>query len=218
MYGTSEVKGDAGKPMFMAGITENVELSKVAFENSKSDGTGKDVLSMTFTASNGAEFRKIFWEVDANRVIEMNQKYSKTHTRDNTKLGIKKGETVTDEQAVILAYDEFNRHIKHIMTKYMSEEDSIITNVSSYKDFAGQVIKKLSPRIAGKKMRLKLIYNKNNYLDTPRYGNYLDNMENPVSSLSINPRWDNVVRAEPTEEPVAEAFSDSPATTNDMPF
>jgi hypothetical protein len=43
-------------------------------------------------------------------------------------------------------------------------------------------------------------------------------MENPVSSLSINPRWDNVVRAEPTEEPVAEAFSDSPATTNDMPF
>lgn len=216
MYGTSEVKGDAGKPQFMAGITENSEIIKVAYENSKQDGTGKDVLAFTFKAPNGAEFRKIFWEVDPARVIDFNQKYPKNHSRNNDKLGIVAGQPITDEQAVNLAFSEFNRQIKHIMTKYMSEEDAVIANVNSYKDFAMQVCKKLAGKFNGKKMRIKLIYQKNGFLDIPRFGNFLEPMGD-TSSLTIT-QYDKIKRDAPSSDSEVEDALLADSVTNDLPF
>ena len=222
MYGTSEVKGDAGKPGFMAGITENVELIKAAYENSKLDGSGKNVLSFTFKAPNGAEFRKIFWEIDPSRVISFNQQYPKTHKRDNEKMGAKKGEAISDEQAVTMAYSEFNRQIKHIMTKYMSEDEAVIGNVDSYKDFAMQVCKKLTGKIENKKMRLKLVYQSNNFLDIPKFGNFIESMSVDPTGLTINITYDKINRSTPTSEAaVADSFvgADAPgAVSNDLPF
>ncbi len=221
MYGTSEVKADAGRPNYLAGITENVELSKVAYENSKQDGSGKDVLTFTFTATNGSQFRKIFWDIDPVRVAKLNQDYPSTHSRDNKEKGYVKGQTKTDAQAIEIAYDDFNRNIKHILTKYMSEEDAMIKNVNSYKEFAQQIVKKLAGKYEGKKMRLKTIYNKNGYLDTPRFGNYIESMSVESSNISWNDLYDNKTRNTPTsEETVAEAaFSgDGVEVTNDLPF
>lgn len=155
-------------------------------------------------------------------MIAFNQQYPKTHKRDNEKMGVKSGSTITDEQALTMAYSEFNRQIKHIMTKYMSEDEAVIGNVDSYKDFTIQVCKKLDGKINDKKMRLKLVYQNNNFLDIPRFGNFIESMSVNPSGLSINMTYDKMTRSTPTsEEAVAGSFvgADAPgAVTNDLPF
>ncbi len=220
MYGTAEVKADSGRPMFMAGISDNTELSNIAFENSKTDGSGKDVLTFTFSSSNGGTFRKIFWEVDPSKVIEMNQKYPRNHTRDNQTIKAKKGEPISDDQAVQMAFDEFNRQIKHIMTKYMSDDEAIISNVNSYRDFAMAVISKMKGKYEGKKMRMKTVYTKNDYLDIPRFGNFIESMDVPKekSSIVLNISYDKITRSTPSSEESVSAAVSMPDTTNDLPF
>lgn len=219
MYGTSEVKGDVGRPGYLAGITENVELTKVAYENSKQDGTGKNVLTFTFTAPNNSQFRKIFWDIDPAQTAKLNQAKPRVHSRNNEKLGYEKGKVITDEQAIQIAYSDFNRNIKHILTKYMSEEDAIIKNVNSYEEFSKQVIKKLTGKYEGKKMRLKTVFNKNGYVDFPRFGNYIEPMSVETSSITWDDRYDVKTRNTPSsEEEIEESFSETAEATNDLPF
>jgi hypothetical protein len=216
MYGTSEVNADASKPAYVAGITDNVRLTKTSFENSKQDKTGKDVLMFTFTAPNGSEFRKIFWDIDPERVAKLNQDYPSNHTRNNEKRGYVKGERKTDAQAIEIAYDEFNRQIKHILTKYLSEEEATIKNINSYKDFAMQIVKKLTGKTENKLMRLKTVYNKKGYLEIPRFGNYLESMETSPSELFLT-EHDTITRNVPSKESdIEESFVNAPE--NDMPF
>lgn len=216
MYGTSEVNADASKPAYVAGITDNVRLTKTSFENSKQDKTGKDVLMFTFTAPNGSEFRKIFWDIDPERVAKMNQAYPSNHSRNNEKRGYVKGEQKTDAQAIEMAYDEFNRQIKHILTKYLSEEEATIKNINSYKDFAMQIVKKLTGKTENKLMRLKTVYNKKGYLEIPRFGNYLESMETSPSELFLT-EYDIITRNIPSKESdIEESFANAPE--NDMPF
>lgn len=215
MYGTSEVRADDARPFFTVGISENVVIKSADFENSRLDGTGSDVLAFTFMQPNGAIFRKIVWEVDPIRVAKFSKDYPRMHSRNNEKAGYVKGEVITDEQSVRIAYDDFNRFIKHILTKYMSEEEATITNVKSYKDFCMMVIKKLSGKL-DKKIRLKTVYNSNGYLDLPRYGNFIEPMDIEISTLAIGPK-DNIERATPTDENKVESAVTA-KVTNDLPF
>jgi hypothetical protein len=62
MYGTTEeVKLRESVP-FQAGVTSNVKITKIAFENAKEDGTSdKTVIAIYLEGPNGEKFRQTEW-------------------------------------------------------------------------------------------------------------------------------------------------------------
>lgn len=215
-YGISdEVQADAGKPMFQPGITDNVVLSEAVFRNSKDDGSGTDVLTLIFRDERGGEFRYLVWDVNEAHTREMNQKYPRTHSRSNSVKGYVAGQPVTDDQAIDMAYADFFRKVKHIMTKFMSEEEAIIPPQNSYADFSKAVVAKLTPKCNDVKVRLKVVFNNNDYLTIPRYGNFIESMDVEATNLHIGPK-DRITRTEPDAEEVSASAGST--SDSDLPI
>lgn len=96
------------------------------------------------------------------------------------------------------------RRFKHIITKFIPE-DQYEMNVTTFKEFAEQTIKLLGDNYKGKKVRIKVVYNWNNYTTLPRYIPFIESMEIPEDTsklevISIDKMKKEVADATPTNE------------------
>jgi len=214
MYGTINVNANATPTRFKGGINEKVKLTGGEIETTKN---GNEVLAIGFVNPDGGTFKLRLWGVDKERVLRNADLYPRTHNRDIPSKKIVKGAQITPEQALEEAYNDYNRKIKHILTKYMSEEDAEISDSSSYKDYANQIISKLDKKYFDIEANIKLVYDKNNYLVLPRYGNFYELSGTDPSILSLT-EYDKVVFTPSSEETVSAAVNGEQKTPNKLPF
>lgn len=123
------------------------------------------------------------------------------------------------------------KRVKHIVTKFVPEEQYEF-NANSFKDFCEKTISILGDKYKGKKVRIKVVYNYNNYTTLPNYVPFIEQMEvkkeeSKIEVLSI----DKMVKDKADNEPktTANPFESAPATddsvkegsgeeTDDLPF
>jgi hypothetical protein len=145
MYGiSSDVKVNESLS-FEPGIHSDVTLEKVAFENSKNDGTGKDVLAFHFKGSKGETFRYVEWPVDA------------------------------DDANAEKKFASMSKRIKHILLRFLLEESIVIGNVASFQDYANAVIALLGDTFKGKTVAIKLVYDDKDRLGFTKYTGFIGN-------------------------------------------
>jgi hypothetical protein len=73
----------------------------------------------------------------------------------------------------------------------------------------------MSKNAKGKTFTLKIVYNKNGYLDFPKYPNFCEVDGTTPSTLSTNEKYDNYIKPIGTKAPAEVATA---TTDNDMPF
>lgn len=206
MYGfDNETQVSEGSAIIPAGINDNVYLKEVKFEALSED---KDpLLQISFATKNGATLNSIIWPIDPAMVSTPE---GKSHTRDIPALGFVKGTPVTHEDAVKREYDNFNTKLKHIATKFVSEEDAII-NASSYADFAAKYVALLNKEEYKEvPLRLKVTLNNKDYSQLPKYAPFIELMSVEPTGLKLT-QYDKVV---PTTAQAAPAPVDSPVDFN----
>ena len=75
------------------------------------------------------------------------------------------------------------KRVKHILTKFLPEEDVEIT-ADSFENFGKQVIAKLGNSYVGKKLRVKTVYSYNNYISVPKYVPFMEVIDDVDMSKS----------------------------------
>lgn len=203
MYGfDNETSVSEGTAVLQPGINENVFLSSVKFE---SMSEGRDpVLQIEFKTKEGATLREVAWPVDPEKVRHED---GKTHKRDIPALGFVKGAPVTRQDTIKREFDNFNVRLKHIATKFVSDEEAII-NAKSYEDFASQYVALLNkPEYQAIPLRLKVVLNTKDYSTLPKYPPFVELMED-ATKLRIG-QYDKVV---PTTAAASPAPVDTPVS------
>jgi hypothetical protein len=78
------------------------------------------------------------------------------------------------------------KRIKHIMTKFLSEEQCKVEyDTDNWIKYASAVKAKLDPAKAGVKVRIKATYDYQNYVTLPNYTPFIERMDVEKSSLDI---------------------------------
>lgn len=206
----SDVQENEMPQYFTGGIHENVYLSDVKYEPI-SEGNDP-VLQVEFKNEAGDKLNEIFWPIDEARIRSWNNG-DKEHWRDDPQRGFVKGETITDDDAVAMAYKDFNVKLKHIATKFVDkdvvEEELAPENISSYADLANKYVALLKDHVNGKRVRLKATYSNKDYIELPKYPPFIESMDVPKeqSKLKITKR-DKVEVSSPTSEADEAAVAD----------
>ena len=141
------------------GIHENVMLTDILIDVSP---TGKDYLGFTFTSEDGKQLTKTEWQP-----------------------------TIKEDQGhdvLISKIKNQAKRIKHIMARYMSEDETKVEyNYDNWVKYASAVKAKLDPVKGGSKMRIKATYDNKGYVSLPNYVPFIESMAIPAadSKLSI---------------------------------
>jgi len=140
-----------------------------------------------------------------------------------------------DRDGNVLEEKKMNQiiRLKHIATKYISEEEFDFES-DSFESFCNTIISKLTGKFEGKPMRVKVVYSNKNYTSLPKYVPFIESMEVPkeksrLEIVSIDKMTkdapDKTDQARPNpykdlnEEPVEDAGAAAvPSTENDLPF
>jgi len=170
------VEGD-GSSFMDAGIHENITLSKVEYNTSKN---GNQFIAFYFKDANGNQVSKTEWE---------------PKKRDDNDDISKKQENVMSR-------------IKHIcVNSKLLTEDEFTFKVNSFEELAKKVVELLESKKDKwdtTKLRVKVIYDDNNYTTLPRYTKFvwLENMEIPKDQSKIKKLpLDKFEREEADKEP-----------------
>jgi len=91
------------------------------------------------------------------------------------------------------------KRFKHIITKFV-DEDKFIFEATDFETFVKKSIEILGDNYIGKKVRLKVVLNNNDYTTLPNYVPFIENMEVTKSKLSINTAMDKMVKSRPDVE------------------
>jgi len=91
------------------------------------------------------------------------------------------------------------KRFKHIITKFVPE-DNFIFESENFEDFVKKSIEILGDNYIGKKVRIKVVLNSNDYTTLPNYVPFIENMEVEKSKLSINTAMDTIVKGKPDVE------------------
>lgn len=212
----SEATG--GTATFDAGINENVVLKKVSYTlasmKEDADPNGAKVLAFEFEKEVNGEiiqFRHTEWEINDQREVESAEKLYDVLVSQGKTPKESKAEFVNMQ--VDKKYNQFAARIKHIMTKYMSEEDSVIPACNSFAQFANMVSTMLTPHIDDRKMRMICVYNYKGYITLPTFVPFLEVMvdgEEGVLHTKLNPRYHKLTPPAPqnTDAVVSKSVSD----------
>lgn len=153
---------------------------------------GNNFIAFTFTAEDGSTLSKTEWQPTDS---------------DNAKLLAK-----AQNQA---------KRIKHIMSKYVSEADTKIEyDTDNWMKYASTVKAKLDPHIKGVKVRIKAVYDNNNYVTLPNYTPFIERMDfSGKSKLNIR-SIDKMERSTgdrevPTENPFESTTTEG---SDNLPF
>lgn len=173
------------------GVQENISLTGVDFAPITE---GNDPLIQVHLADDyGGVLDEILWPVDEAdvREREASRPEPRKHKRTNNILGFEKGEEVTPDDAVKMAYALFNQRAKHIAARIADEETivSALEGAGSYAEF-GEAYASLftESRLANKKFRLAVTVNNKGYSKLPTYPPFIESMEVPAeqSKISLN--------------------------------
>jgi hypothetical protein len=177
------------------GINENILLKNVSYglasRKEDADPNGPKALCFEFTTKDGESSLLHFeWEVNEQREIESAERLYDT-------LVSKGGSNVPKETKAEFVNSRTDRafssqatRIKHIMTKFMSEEEAVVPMVNSFAQFGQMVEKMLKPRLDDRKLRLICVYNYKGYVTLPTFTPFVENMVDGVStSLKINLKY-----------------------------
>lgn len=234
MYGVSATTEDlsSGGGSIAPGIHENVTVN-VEFKKLKEDSSAP-LLMVTYTA-NGAELRDIIWPINEQSEVENNRKQRLEIKRAivvSPTLTIPKG-MLADEHVLPRAHYLFGQKVFHIGKALIGEEAAKNLNGNTYADFAANMVKACANNNAN--CRLKVVLNKRDYSDVPKYGAFLENMAVvPTTALKItnsdkmvptqpdatNTNGSNAIPGElPTEAPTLGGFPGGDGDGNgDLPF
>ena len=189
--------GDITLKVIRPGIHDNISLMAVEFAAMKEGG--ESVLLFHFEDGDENTLRFPLWAVDESRTIAGNQANPRPHNRDNKVHGYVKGATVTDAEAVDIAYENFNKWAKHVATKFMTEEEYDFGAAASYDDWAKKYVALFTPERleAGNPVRIKVVLNwEEKYSTMPKYPPFME-------SMAIVPRDQSKLRIEKWESVVA---------------
>jgi hypothetical protein len=91
-----------------------------------------------------------------------------------------------DKDGKILEDKKLNqiKRLKHIATKYIKEDDFDFES-NSFEEFCQTMIKKLTGKFEGKKMRVKVIYSNKNYTSLPKYVPFIESMDIPKEKSTL---------------------------------
>lgn len=149
MYGISKDLQVNESNYFDGGIHPNVTIEKISYENSKKDETGKNVLAFHFKGPKGETFRHVEWPVETN--------------------------DANAESKVA----NMGKRVKHILTKFVPEENVVINNVESFEQYANEIIRIAGKNYEGKTFAIKLTYgdvkNPNANLGFTKYVGFIAN-------------------------------------------
>lgn len=217
MYGITKRTGSL---KFRPGINENIKFGGAVWASPKKDGTGNPTLIFNFETEAGGTFRYVEFPIDEIRIKKDAEYQVKKHPFPRVVGGIRveKGEDITPDQAVILAYDEVDNKINQILKAYLPEEDVMIPPVKSWEEFAKIVISKLEGKTEGQLVRLKVLLDNKLFLTIPRNGKFIENMSvtKENSKLEIKEKEKSkTVYPKPEVETVVPEGED---ISDDMPF
>ena len=165
-----------GVNILPVGVNNNVYLTRAAYENSKQDGSGQNVLAFHFENSNGQSYRHTEFEIDSE-YVKKNAPTDWTHKKDNKQLGFVKGQPVTAEDMVKMRVNEMNTRIKHILTKFIPEEKAAVTGVTGWQDFCQKVANLFPSGYDEVPLQIKVVYNFNDYLTFPKFPPFIRRMD-----------------------------------------
>ena len=148
-------------------------------------------LEFSFKNADGETLNHAEWDTDPERITP------------------KPGET--KDEAVQRKVKNMLMRIKHIATKFI-QEDQFVIKAASFDDLCGAVVTALTGKGIGKKVRLKVVYNYNDYSSLPNYCPFIESMDNDPSTLKINPSFDKM------EKSSAVAEAEASKTDGDLPF
>ena len=169
---STQVQEAALKTTIPVGINDNCELINVGrFEASN----GSDYLSFTFVDEHGNELKHMEWDVDPERVTP------------------KPGEST--QECVTRRVNQMLVRIKHIATKFIPENQFVVQG-NDFAELCDSIITILGPTTyAGKKVRLKVVYNYRDYCSLPNFCPFVEDMSKDPSGLKINPKYDKMEKA-----------------------
>jgi hypothetical protein len=199
-YGFDETTKSEGSTGGLTGILDNFELPLAGGENAKKDGTSAiTVLAFNFERGN-FKFRHTEMPVNPEFVKKNAVDYPATANLDikdpSYGLDLKKGDSITPDDAVKLAYRDLNIRVKHILTKFMSDADAVI-KAKDWKDYCDQISAKVKANTKDKKVRLKIVYNKAGFLSFPKFVPFIESMDVKETKLTINPKYDKLSKETP---------------------
>ena len=194
-YGIDEnVKSEGTESSTLnVGINENIVLKSVSYglasRREDADPNGAKALIFEFETADGENsLRHLEWEVNEQREIQNAEKlYDAIITGSNPPKETK-AEFVNTK--VDRAYSSQAARIKHIMNRFMTEEEAVVPMVNSFEQFGKMVAKMLSSKIDDRKLRMICVYNYGGYVSLPTFVPFVENMVDGVStSLKINPKY-----------------------------
>ena len=174
---------------FTPGIQENCVLESVKFEPADKEGLKAKVLRFNFKGPKGERHIETIFPIDAEQTAKAAASWGRVP------------QEVIQEEVQALS-----GKVQHIMSTYMDKKDTFL-NATSWEAFCTQVIGKLGSSFVGVPVRLKLVLNTKDYLQLPKKAKapFIQKMSES-SSLSINPKYDNVV-FKPKAAVVADPFA-----------
>jgi hypothetical protein len=196
MYGIdNSVASDNGIKSIGVGLQGDITMTKVAYEPASSKEGAMKALVFAFRQSpDNGTFRHLEFAIDDER--------EKTNASNRYDLLVKQGKTpdapkpLFIQQYVQRAYKDQAARIKHIMSKFLPEAQTLITGVSTFEQFSNAVVRALGNSYADKKLRLKLVYNSKDYVIFPRWANFIELQTDAPTTLFISKK-DRVTKQTP---------------------
>lgn len=194
MYSINAETGPSSKYL-NAGIVENINLVKIVAENSKSDGTGAEVLRFYFASESGETFTHTEFAVDPEHIKTMAKQWGNDA-----------------DQMIKQAVEDMGARIKHILSTFMPE-DQIIIDAKSWEDYISKIVALAGDLYKDSKYRLKLVLNNKDFVQFPKktFSDFIQNMDTP-NTLKIVPKYDRIVPKAPTEE---QLYDDAEVTADE---
>jgi len=117
---------------------------------------GNNFMAFTFRSGDGKELTKTEWQ------------------------------PINDKETLAKKAKNQATRIKHIMTKYLPEEQTKIEyDTDNWSKYASTVKAKLDPVMKGVKVRIKAVYDNNDYVSLPNYLPFIERMDADEKKLSI---------------------------------
>jgi len=108
--------------------------------------------------------------------------------------------------------DSVNKNVKHLCTKFVTEEEFHALQSNSFEGFISGVKSLILDKAADKVFTMKIVYNKKGYASLPYFPNWIA-LPGNEDTLSTNPRYDFY---EVPEKPQSSALADLDTEDEDL--
>ena len=171
------------------GIQDDCTMTSV---EKKTASNGSVYLEFAFEDASGNTLKHTEWDIDPERITP------------------KPGETT--QEAVSRRVNSMLMRVKHICTKFVPENLFQVQG-NSFGELCDGVIRSLGTTYAGKKVRLKVVYNWKDYSSLPNFCPFVEDMQlSPETKLRIT-QYDKMEKS--AQEATAQAAT---SDSSDLPF